>query len=278
VGRARAIAIVAVGLVLAFTSVIATGCGEDAAASDPVPAAQTKTAVAAATHAPLTSDEMPATEGGDPASPVAAATEPEPRSEPRPTAVPAEPESSAAGPAPADDTSSPGPPTYQDVEDRSGAWTLTGPQLVTRGSFDVTSEGRLRMGFTVQMFATASDSVAPFRRGVLRLTLSAFAPERDMPGQPAGFWYVTGSWRLSDAALEGDEAAVRHAPSTLQGVLAARAAFDPGRRGPGRVAATLTIPKWLAGSEWTSGGGTLSVTRDYVGELYLQYQEVQARP
>jgi hypothetical protein len=274
VSRAGIIAIVAVALVLACTSVVIAGCGQEVAASVPGPGDVTAVAVVAAETAPVAPlDATPAENGGDAAPPVAAA-EPTPQA----NADPAEPASPVAEPGATDATSSRGPPTYQDVEDRSGAWALTGPQVVTRGSFDVGSDGRLRMGYTVQTLATASDPVAPFRRGILLLTLSAFAPEQDMPGQPAGFWYVTGSWSLSDAALAGDEAAVRHAPSTLQGVLAARTTFDPGRPGPGRIAATLTIPKWLAGSEWTSGGGTLSVTRDYVGELYLQYQEVQARP
>jgi hypothetical protein len=257
-------------LVLVCALAPATACGEQKAAS---------LGVTGGTAAPTEVDA--GVESGAP-SPQAAGAVVVPPQTPaaEPTPVTPEPVSPSAEDAAVTDVeaeaATAGPPTYQDAEPRQGVWALTRPQIVSRGSLDESPEGRLRSGFAVQAQATSPPGTAPFERGILVLRLTAFRPAKDMPGQPAGFWYTTGTFELYDAALSGSAAAVRHAGGTLNGVVAARTGFDPGRRGPGRIAASLTVPKWLAGEQWTAGDGSLSVDREYEGELYLQYEEVAA--
>lgn len=106
-------------------------------------------------------------------------------------------------------------------------WRLTDVKIVNAGSTVKIQEGTLTSGIVIEATAWARSRTEVIQSGRYQLTLSVFAPATDMPGQPAGYWYLQGAWTISDYKADKSTLAVRHNPYTVKGSLSANLAFDP---------------------------------------------------
>jgi hypothetical protein len=88
--------------------------------------------------------------------------------------------------------------------------------------------------------------------GTLLVTLSAFRPDADLPGQKAGLWHVQGKWQVVDAAADPEALKARHNPYVVSGRIKDALPFNPAEI-EGAWSARVTVPaSWAAGS-WVRG-------------------------
>jgi hypothetical protein len=146
-------------------------------------------------------------------------------------------------------------------------WQLTDVQVVNRGQTVMIPEGRLTTGYAVEATATSQEgSLVP--EGKFQLTLTAFSPRRDMPGQRAGRWYIQGDWVITDVNASEEEANARHSPAIVKGALLADLTFNPATD-PDAFTAWTQLPMSPAGGRWRKGEGTFSVNERFEGDLFL---------
>jgi hypothetical protein len=145
--------------------------------------------------------------------------------------------------------------------------------VVQRGETVVLPEGTLTRGYTIEARAKADDGEY-IPRGTLRLSLTAFTPSIDLPGQSAGYTYVQGKWTVTDRGSTGES---KHAPGMISGVLSAELPFDP-TSSPAAWSAEATLPMSTItplganGMQWARGAGELTLSPELEGELELAVQ------
>jgi hypothetical protein len=144
-------------------------------------------------------------------------------------------------------------------------WELSGATVVESGKTEKIKEGTLISGYTIQAQAAGMRN-APVKNGVFRLTLTAFSPRFDLPGQKAGFWYVQGQWTITDETANPKLRQVRHNPAVIKGTLSAKLTADP-RTYHGPVAAEVRVPRMADGAG--RGQGTLQGDELFEGTLSL---------
>ena len=77
------------------------------------------------------------------------------------------------------------------IVDETVIWELTKATVVAAGQTTTDGMGTFTDGYTIEAKAKAKhNNVVP--EGDFWLTLTAFSPAKDMPGQKEGFWYVEG--------------------------------------------------------------------------------------
>lgn len=149
-------------------------------------------------------------------------------------------------------------------------WELSLGSVVDSGESIVLPEGTLTQGFTIEAKARADDSKY-IPRGTLRLSLTAFTPSIDLPGQSAGYTYVQGKWTVTDQASTGES---KHSPGMISGVISAELDFDP-TASPAAWSAEATLPMSTItpvgadGIQWARGEGELTLSPGLEGELEL---------
>ncbi len=120
------------------------------------------------------------------------------------------------------------------------SWRLSDPLVVDPGQTATTEQGTMTTGYTVEAQALG-DGAAPIKRGRFRITLNAFSPLQDRPGQEVGSWQVTGTWTLTDVAAPPEAAKARYHPAVLRGTLRAKLGFNPATHaGPVKAARSTT--------------------------------------
>ncbi len=144
-------------------------------------------------------------------------------------------------------------------------WGLTNARVVDPGKTMILPEGTLTSGFTIEAMAIARTN-APVSSGKFLLTLSAFLPSKDMPGQKAGRWYVRGTWSIANANAALGKA--RYRPGLVKGDLLAELTFNPATQ-LGAFSAQVRVPGGPINGTWSSGQGTLSLNNRFDGQLYL---------
>lgn len=150
-------------------------------------------------------------------------------------------------------------------------WQLGRLQVLSPGAFKKLPEGRFTEGYTVTAPARAVGDV-PFADGTFTMTIASFTPDKDMPKQPTGSWYVKGAWRLVRTGSKVP-AGARHSPEALAGQVVAKLPLDP-VTGKGGWSATLRTPKGATFGELKNVAGTLTVNEKLDGSLFLQMEEV----
>ncbi len=145
-------------------------------------------------------------------------------------------------------------------------WKLSKAQVVDPGQTTATQEGTLTTGYTIEATAKSKEKLVP--EGTFRLTLSAFSPSKDMPGQKVGRWYVVGKWSITDKNAKPDSDKLRHTPDVLKGDLQADLTFNPAAS-PGNFSALARFPMSLIGGRWGKGEGTFSVNGQLEGDLFM---------
>jgi hypothetical protein len=153
------------------------------------------------------------------------------------------------------------------VAAQNAAWTLGTMEVVSAGRARTTKVGRLVTGYVLRAPATARGA-SPIASGTWRLTLTAFQPAKDMPGQKAGRWYVRGDWTLTGPRAPAPEVKARHARDQMKGIVLGELPFDPTTATTAWTAAAR-LPKSTISGKWGKGNGTLNVNPNQGGELSL---------
>ena len=173
-----------------------------------------------------------------------------------------------SSPAPA--VGNPAPTTPATTRKKVATWQIGPLAVLSPGAVKRLPEGKFTEGYTVTAFARAS-AAAPFPEGTFTMTLASFTPDKDMPKQPKGFFYVKGAWRLVRTGSKVP-AGARHSPEALQGQVVAKLPVDP-TAGKGGWSATLRTPKGATFGTLSDLAGTLTVNEVQEGTLFLQMQE-----
>lgn len=146
-------------------------------------------------------------------------------------------------------------------------WQISDPQVVDPGQTFETEAGTLTSGYIMEAAATAVEGDI-MRDGVFRLTMSVFAPAKDLPGQEAGLWYVEGKWTLTRKNANPVTVKVRHNPDLITGNMKAELTFDP-LAAPQNWSALAWLPMSPAAGRWAKGDGSLSLNSQFEGDLFL---------
>lgn len=152
---------------------------------------------------------------------------------------------------------------------KTATWKLGTFEVLSPGAIQALPEGSYTEGYTARATATPEGDT-PIGAGVFTVTFGAFAPVKDLPKQPKGFWYVKGSWRLVQNNTR-TPAAARHSPELMQGTLIAQLPFDP-TQGKGAWVASARLPAGVPYGEYRKVDGTLNVDEQQSGRLFLQMQ------
>jgi hypothetical protein len=144
-------------------------------------------------------------------------------------------------------------------------WELGGNTVMNQGKSADIREGTLVTGYTIHAEAMGIGH-APVKTGLFRLTLTAFSPKFDMPGQKAGVWYLRGEWTITDESADPKLRKVRHNPAVIRGTLSAKLPEDP-RAYRGQVAAAVRVPRMADGAGL--GQGTLQGDGLFEGTINL---------
>jgi len=153
-------------------------------------------------------------------------------------------------------------------------WKLQGLTVIDPGQTMMTGEGTLTTGYTLEAKAS-SGSKRMLTEGTFRLTLSAFQPIKDMPGQKAGLWHVQGKWSLTRKNATAATLTARHNPDTIEGRLKAELPFNPAAS-QADWSALATLPMSLAAGQWAQGKGSLTMTQGE-GDLILDVATRQTK-
>jgi len=160
--------------------------------------------------------------------------------------------------------------TGREGSPRKFSWRLTNSQIVEPGETTTTEQGTMTTGYTVEAQAQG-DEGAPIKKGRFRVTLNAFSPFQDRPGQEAGTWQVTGNWTLTDAEAPPEASKTRYHPSVLRGTLRAKLGFNPATH-PGPVKAQVEMVTFRPGFGRQRGGGTFQGDELFTGKLTIDLQ------
>jgi len=149
-------------------------------------------------------------------------------------------------------------------------WELTKAEVVDPGQTILTEQGTLVEGYTIEAKAKAkNNNVVP--EGQLRLTMSLFSPNRDLPGQQAGHWYAQGKWTITKQNYDPEKVKVRHNPDVMGGDLQTELTFNP-LEGQQNWSAKARLPMSLAVGRWSKGDGSFSFNGQLEGDLFLAFE------
>lgn len=156
------------------------------------------------------------------------------------------------------------------ITDETVIWELTEATILDLGQTNTDGMGTLTQGYTIEAKAKTKvkDKYNVLPEGNLRLTLSAFSPAQDMPGQKAGFWYVEGKWKLTKKDADPEKLKVRHNSEVIAGSVKAKLDFNPAT-GQGNWTGVAWVPMSLAAGKWSKGEGTLTLDQNLNGDLFL---------
>ncbi|MCU0836430.1 MAG: hypothetical protein MUC77_18660 [Chromatiaceae bacterium] len=150
-------------------------------------------------------------------------------------------------------------------------WQLTQARVLSHGVTTRVPVGTLTEDYLVEAVATATTDGTPVPQGRFEISVSAFQPARDMPGQKAGVWYVRANWAVMDEQASEEEQAARHSPSIVRGSLSAELPFNPANTA-GTMDAAVRLPMSPDGGRWSRGDGTFTGSQVFEGEIQIRAQ------
>jgi hypothetical protein len=153
------------------------------------------------------------------------------------------------------------------VTDETVVWDLKNVEVISPGLVIEMEEGTLIKGITIEARAKAK-GVNQVPEGKFRLTMDAFWPDKDMPTQDAGFWYIQGNWSISKKDASAASLKSRHSPDVIKGHIKAQLTFNP-MASSQPWSALATVPMSPALGRWSRGQGSLSLISSTAGSLYL---------
>jgi hypothetical protein len=169
-------------------------------------------------------------------------------------------------------------------------WDLSQGTLTSPGKANHSSLGQLTYDMVWTAEARAATAETPIPRGTFTATLTCFRPDRDLPGQKAGNWYLQGAWTIAAGGKApakaksmarnrirgrtvstGDlnKGRLRHGPHVARGLLSAELPFEPFKE-PGTLNAQLTLAPSPAGGAWRQGQGLFAGNTQFEGAIQLK--------
>lgn len=155
------------------------------------------------------------------------------------------------------------------------SWQLLDSEVVSPGETLTGSTGILTKGYVVEARAVSAQGSAPVRNGRYTVDMTAFSPQKNLPGQKAGFWYVRGTWTLTDLPADSEQLKAHHNPETIKGIIEAELPFNPLTEG-GNFDAQVRMPMALGAAGWASGNGTFTGNERFEGTLNLRIRKTPA--
>jgi len=147
-------------------------------------------------------------------------------------------------------------------------WELSNIEVVDQGALqEKTAEGYYLTGYTIEAKAKSKhNNVIP--EGYFRMTMEIFSPHEVMGSQKPGFWYVTGTWTVTDKKADPETLKVKHNPGKAEGILMAELPFNP-VAGADKWTGKAVMQMGLAAGQWSRGVGSLTFRGNQEGDLFL---------
>lgn len=155
------------------------------------------------------------------------------------------------------------------------SWQLLDSEVVNPGETLTGSTGILTKGYVVEARAVSAQGSAPVRTGRYTVDMTAFSPQKDLPGQKAGVWYVRGTWTLTDLPADSDQLKAHHNPGTIKGFIETELPFNPLTEG-GNFDAQVRVPMAPGAAGWASANGTFTGNERFEGTLNLFFKKSAA--
>ena len=153
------------------------------------------------------------------------------------------------------------------ISEENVVWEISKPEIINAGETVVMEQGTLVKDFVVQAKAKSKyNNVVP--EGTIVMTLSAFLPSRDLPGQEAGVWYVQGEWVITKKNALPESANARHSSDKAHGSMKAELGFNPLSE-PNNWSGLAWVPMSPTAGRWSKGEGSISLNGQFEGELML---------
>lgn len=109
----------------------------------------------------------------------------------------------------------------------------------------------------------------PIPDGDLRVTLTAFRPDADQPGQKAGLWHVQGKWKVVARDADPEALRARHNPYVVEGRIQDALRVNPAEASGG-WSLRASVPTSPAAGRWArSRRGTLTLRPGGGGDLEI---------
>jgi len=147
-------------------------------------------------------------------------------------------------------------------------WQISKANVIDPGKTITTEKGTLTEGYVIEAVADAISSDTPIKKGTFRITVNAFLPAEDMPGQEAGNWYIQGNWSITDEKATEKEKKARHSVGVVTGNLLATLNFNP-CVSSGAVSAQVIFPMTPNGGVWARGEGTFIGNEKFEGSIVV---------
>lgn len=145
-------------------------------------------------------------------------------------------------------------------------WQLSNARVVSSPQVGETPEGILITDYIVEAVVASQEEFAPVTQGKFRLTATVFSPKADMVGQRAGYWYLRGTWTVTEESTDPKALKARYGPGVVKGSLSAELSFNPLTQ-VGAVTAQVRLPMLPQGGRWGSGEGIFSGSELLNGEM-----------
>lgn len=155
-------------------------------------------------------------------------------------------------------------------------WEISKAEVINAGETTVTKEGTFLKNYVVQAKAKAkNNNIVP--EGTVVFTLSAFKPNRELPGQNPDTWYVQGEWVITKKDATQESADARYSADKAYGKIKTEMVFNPLTE-PGNWSSLAWVPMSPTAGRWSKGKGSLTLNGQFEGDLMLelfQLPEVQ---
>jgi hypothetical protein len=154
-------------------------------------------------------------------------------------------------------------------------WQLSDLRILFPATVVEQPAGTLADSYVLGGKATDPTS-ALVKEGDFQLILGAFWPNKDLPGQPTGKWYVSGSWMITDLTVPTPMIRLRQPPGVVTGKLVATFDNDPTKPGAA-LTLPITLPISRVNGVWCKGTGTLKLDPDRGGGTLTLVLDRRAR-
>ena len=138
------------------------------------------------------------------------------------------------------------------------SWEIKNAKITSNGRSTKMPQGTLIDRITIEADAVSGKDDA--LNGKFALTCSLFSPQKDLPGQRKGHWYVRGDWTISDPSAPSEQLKYRHTPAVVKGSITADLTFNP-LKTPGKINGSVRL---IYGKK-----GTFSGNEKFEGSLRI---------
>ena len=118
------------------------------------------------------------------------------------------------------------------------AWEIKNAKITNNGTSTKMPQGTLIDSITIEADAVSGEGDTI--QGKFALTCSLFSPQKSLPGQQKGHWYVRGNWTIKDPSAPPEQLKYRHTPAVVKGAITADLTFNP-LKTPGKINGSVRL-------------------------------------